>query len=569
MLPTIRLSVTAIHSQVPLVRVIRHEYETTVAGWRGNPLQGMATGTDRSALIRLGLLASQRSLTPSADSASWWSEPMPTRAFLRPTHHRLLRGLILGASWHPALGQFGIPAAELCDWTFDRGQDSFRSLAGEISKLKDSIRKWLCTELAAQRPGTTQHEVFDLAQGIIDRALPRDRSRRIGPDTVIYLDATGVRVDWFEVLGARHSARQDVEPDQYQQGHALFMAEQAFVRSSQRTPAEMKEGLRSLVEEARSVEADSRSPRQKNDLDHAEKVVSTRWNVRSDYLDALRAIGHADRMVMEYRLWSRRSGLPDQLDQDEPRDEMLGIGWIDNASGQAESPLGSLGDRHLPDGTRLATAAQSRRGNLSPVPNDVDEDLVERIRRATETDCPIEVYWAQMRALTVDIARQLADARGRRTADADPMLPVFDVVIAVGRGGALLATAMCQVLGVRLMGTMAMSRYADPTSQKGTAPYIRGVEFPLVNARRVLVCDDVIKSGNTIKIAIDEIQRNYPQAEIHVAAYIGHADTMSANAAPGGRDDRAAPQWYAGRSIDLRRAQSGTPAYLTFSWAPI
>jgi len=115
-----------------------------------------------------------------------------------------------------------------------------------------------------------------------------------------------------------------------------------------------------------------------------------------------------------------------------------------------------------------------------------------------------------------------------------------------------------------------MSRYADPSTLKGTAPYIRGVEFPVVNARRVLVCDDVIKSGATIHTALKVLRSAYPAAELHIAAYLADEAVMRSEEAVGGRDDRACDQWYAGLTYRLRRPDlPHRSSWLNFRWAPI
>jgi len=143
---------------------------------------------------------------------------------------------------------------------------------------------------------------------------------------------------------------------------------------------------------------------------------------------------------------------------------------------------------------------------------------------------------------------------------------VFDVLVAVGRHGCLLSTALCEILGTRLMGTLAMSRYLKGDNE--TSAYIRGVELPLVNARRVLLCDDVIKSGRTVDLAIrDIISEAYPKAEIHVAAFLAHDETIQVKQ-PSKKSLHSTVEWWAGLSIDLRRS-AGANSWASFTWGTL
>ncbi|MCC5856564.1 MAG: bifunctional pyr operon transcriptional regulator/uracil phosphoribosyltransferase PyrR [Ectothiorhodospiraceae bacterium] len=106
---------------------------------------------------------------------------------------------------------------------------------------------------------------------------------------------------------------------------------------------------------------------------------------------------------------------------------------------------------------------------------------------------PVETLLAQM----AGSMKRLLHARGTR----DP------VMVGVHTGGAWVAERLHQALELREpLGTLDISFYRDDVSTRGVQPQVRPSRLPFtVDARTVILVDDVIHSGRTVRAALNEI----------------------------------------------------------------
>lgn len=96
-----------------------------------------------------------------------------------------------------------------------------------------------------------------------------------------------------------------------------------------------------------------------------------------------------------------------------------------------------------------------------------------------------------------DASRELA----QRIAD-DGFRP--DVIVAVARGGLVVASALAYALGVKLADAMNVEFYTD-VEETLPDPVLLAplLDMDSIAGRRVLVADDVADSGRTLKLVMD------------------------------------------------------------------
>lgn len=96
-----------------------------------------------------------------------------------------------------------------------------------------------------------------------------------------------------------------------------------------------------------------------------------------------------------------------------------------------------------------------------------------------------------------DAARELA-----RTVHGSSFAP--DIVVAVARGGLLLAGAVSYALGTKSCGSINVEFYTD-IEQTLPEPVLLppALDAPALNGKRVLIVDDVSDSGRTLKLVVE------------------------------------------------------------------
>jgi len=114
-----------------------------------------------------------------------------------------------------------------------------------------------------------------------------------------------------------------------------------------------------------------------------------------------------------------------------------------------------------------------------------------------------------------DAFRRLADSV--RAAAWDGPL----VLVGIHTRGVEVARRLADLLGgpnPPALGTLDISLYRDDLGARGTLPVLRGSEIPgPVDGARVILCDDVLFTGRTIRAALDGIMAHGRPARIELA----------------------------------------------------
>lgn len=87
--------------------------------------------------------------------------------------------------------------------------------------------------------------------------------------------------------------------------------------------------------------------------------------------------------------------------------------------------------------------------------------------------------------------------------------PVLDdsiVMVGIHTGGAWIANQLFKQLDLKTeLGLLDISFYRDDFSQKGLHPQVKSSELPEIEGKTVILVDDVIMSGRTIRAAMNEL----------------------------------------------------------------
>ena len=88
-----------------------------------------------------------------------------------------------------------------------------------------------------------------------------------------------------------------------------------------------------------------------------------------------------------------------------------------------------------------------------------------------------------------------------------PLLPQQPVMVGIHTGGAWIAGRLHRLLGLAdPLGTLDISFYRDDFSRVGVNPQVKTSTLPVsIEDRHVILVDDVLQSGRTIRAALNEI----------------------------------------------------------------
>ncbi len=91
----------------------------------------------------------------------------------------------------------------------------------------------------------------------------------------------------------------------------------------------------------------------------------------------------------------------------------------------------------------------------------------------------------------------------------------FDAIIAIARGGMSLAQRLGEHYNLRSVYTINTIGYDDTEKRESVEVF----NIPdLRDARRVLVVDDIVDSGDTLREVLSVLQRTYPHATYKTAS---------------------------------------------------
>jgi pyrimidine operon attenuation protein / uracil phosphoribosyltransferase len=99
-------------------------------------------------------------------------------------------------------------------------------------------------------------------------------------------------------------------------------------------------------------------------------------------------------------------------------------------------------------------------------------------------------------------AENLIDVLVQKIASPDPRT----VVIGIHTGGAWVAQRLAARLGLTEVGTLAVTLHRDDFAQRGLHPQKHATDIASsIEGRNVLLVDDVLQSGRTIRAALNEL----------------------------------------------------------------
>mgnify|MGYP003524606995 FL=1 len=137
-----------------------------------------------------------------------------------------------------------------------------------------------------------------------------------------------------------------------------------------------------------------------------------------------------------------------------------------------------------------------------------------------------------------------------------PGLPPDTALVGIHTGGVWVAERLHAALGLKApLGRLDVSFYRDDFSRSGLHPQIKSSDIPFeVNDRPIIIVDDVLYTGRTIRAAMNEIFDYGRPARVDLAVLIDR----------GGRELPICPRWTAqtlqvepGRNLQLERSEAG------------
>jgi len=94
-------------------------------------------------------------------------------------------------------------------------------------------------------------------------------------------------------------------------------------------------------------------------------------------------------------------------------------------------------------------------------------------------------------------------------------------LVGIRTGGAWIADRLQQKLQLEEPGILDISFYRDDFSQRGLAPQVKGSDLPdSIEDRHIILVDDVIMSGRTIRAAMNELFDFGRPASIHLVTLL-------------------------------------------------
>ena len=110
----------------------------------------------------------------------------------------------------------------------------------------------------------------------------------------------------------------------------------------------------------------------------------------------------------------------------------------------------------------------------------------------------------------------------RMTEELQPWLARNPVMIGIHTGGVWIAQQLHARLGItEPLGTLDISFYRDDFSQVGVNPQVKASNLPLnIDDRHIVLVDDVLQTGRTIRAALNEIFDYGRPASVSLAVLI-------------------------------------------------
>lgn len=115
---------------------------------------------------------------------------------------------------------------------------------------------------------------------------------------------------------------------------------------------------------------------------------------------------------------------------------------------------------------------------------------------------------------------------GRMTEQLRPLLPRNPTIIGIHTGGVWVAQRLHEMLGLEEpIGTLDISFYRDDFTRIGMNPEVKASHLPInINDRHVILIDDVLHTGRTIRAALNEIFDYGRPASVTLAVLVDRDD---------------------------------------------
>ena len=109
--------------------------------------------------------------------------------------------------------------------------------------------------------------------------------------------------------------------------------------------------------------------------------------------------------------------------------------------------------------------------------------------------------------MTVPVAVDIDAAIARMVEQLQPMLKRHPLMIGIHTGGVWVAERLHKLLDLKEpLGTLDISFYRDDFTRVGMNPQVRTSQLPVnVEERHLILVDDVLHTGRTIRAALNEI----------------------------------------------------------------
>ena len=106
------------------------------------------------------------------------------------------------------------------------------------------------------------------------------------------------------------------------------------------------------------------------------------------------------------------------------------------------------------------------------------------------------ITWDELVAKSMALARKIEDSRGPLS---------FDAIVAVARGGLVVARLLSDLLGVKRVASLQVEYYTG-VDERGSRPVIVGGLGADVEGLEVLLVDDVADTGETLRLAAEHVR---------------------------------------------------------------
>lgn len=117
--------------------------------------------------------------------------------------------------------------------------------------------------------------------------------------------------------------------------------------------------------------------------------------------------------------------------------------------------------------------------------------------------------WGEVESLATSVAKQLSSNQP------------FDVIVSILRGGGLVSVLLSHHLGCSVLGGLQIRSHIDekPRSERNKSQVLHGLEKQIIQDKNILLVDDVVNSGESMKAAISYLEE-YENKSITACALV-------------------------------------------------